>query len=147
MNYKVVALGSTAILSLVSLAWLRYTRRKQGWTVLEKVLLGVGAGAVLATVIVATRDYEAAKKAIEAMGNAATDQKIVERLDIRSLPTLGDLAKEFNLSHQKAAHLIKKLDLQHAGEVIRTGYDKGLHLCKVYSPDVSKLIRQTLARA
>lgn len=145
MNYKLIALGGTAVLSFGRLAYLRYKRRKEGWTVLEKVLFGVGTAAVIVTVVVATQDYNKAKSALEAAGKIATDQEIVNNIDLSSMSTLGDIAKEFNLSPQKAKHLIKNLNINHAGEVIRTGFDNGWHYCKVFGPEAADLIRKTLS--
>lgn len=144
MNYKLIAIATTAALSLGGLAIYRYKREKEGWTVLEKVILGVGATAFVATVVILTKDYIDAKELIEATGELATDEAIVNAIDLKSMPTVGDIAKEYKLTPQKAAQLIKDLDISHAGEVIRTGFDNGWHYCKVYGPEAAEMIREAL---
>lgn len=146
MRYRLIISGSIAITCIGALVYLRYKRRKEGWTVFEKVLLIVGGIAVVATVIIATQDYKIAKSALEATGDVISDQNIVDKIDLQSMPTLGDIAKEFNLSPQKAKHLIEKLNFEHTGEVIRTGLDYGWYYCKVYGPEVADQIRGVLSK-
>lgn len=146
MKHKIIVLCGTALLSIGGLAYLRYKRRQQGWTVLEKVLLTVGVTTVVATFILSTKDYQKAKRALKAPGETIDNVKIIEYLKMNTFPTLGDISRPLGISPQRAKHLIKKAEIKHFGEVIRKGYNGGWYYCKVYDPEMASRIASLITK-
>ena len=147
MKYKIIVPFVMAAICFTSLLFSRYKHRGEKWTALEKILLVVGVTTIVVTVYIATKDYNNAKLALSSTGKkVVTDQNIYDFLELKDMDTLGDIAKEFNMSPQKARSLTKDLNITHAGEVVRTGADYGWYECKVYAPKEAQIIRDFLKK-